>query len=166
MIRPADEAPGGADETVRFSVSGPYPGCGRLPRECRAKIGALVVIHPYYGEFFEGAKRLGPTHSSLEDGWVASSQKHPVKSAGRGHAMGLPARHSAHFAGPQVRLRRETRRAGGAAGWSLRDPELSLLDHGAVRLPLSAALSIATMMRCTATASSKLAAERVFSRRS
>src|SRR5215467_5227433 len=67
-------------------------------------------------KFFEEAKRLGPTHSSLEDGWVPSSQKHPVKSASRGHAMGLPARPSAHFAGPLVRLRRETRRAGDAAG--------------------------------------------------
>jgi putative ABC transport system substrate-binding protein len=40
------------------------------------------------------------------------------------------------------------------------------IDYGAVRLPVSAALSIAAMTRCTATASSKLGAERVPSRRS
>ena len=48
-----------------------------------------------------------------------------------------------------------------------RQPLFPALDHaGAVRQPLSAALSIAAMMRCTATASSKLGAVRVPSRRS
>ena len=39
-------------------------------------------------------------------------------------------------------------------------------NHGAVRFPLSADLSIAVMTRCTATAASKLGAVRVPSRRS
>jgi hypothetical protein len=45
---------------------------------------------------------------------------------------------------------------------------LALFDqsHGAVRFPLSADLSIAAMIRCTATASSKPGAVRVPSRRS
>src|SRR5215470_8593786 len=101
---------------------GAVPGCGALSVESRTQASVLVVTHPFCDEFFEEPKRLGPTHSLLEDDWVASSRKHLLKSASRGHAMSLPARRSAHFAGPQVRLRRETRRAGDTAGWSLRDP--------------------------------------------
>jgi len=106
-------------------MSGAAPGCGVLSVESRTQASVLVVAHPFCDEFFEEPKRLGPTHSLLEDDWVASSRKHLLKSASRGHAMSLPARRSAHFAGPQVRLRRETRRAGDTAGWSLRDPKRS-----------------------------------------
>jgi hypothetical protein len=54
-----------ADETVRFSVSGPNPVVTALSRECRAKTGALVVIHPFCLQSLRAAISL-PT---LRHGW-------------------------------------------------------------------------------------------------
>jgi len=89
-------------------MSGAAPGCGVLSVESRTQASVLVVAHPFCDEFFEEPKRLGPTHSLPEDGWVASSRKQLPAGVTR-----WACRHgSAHFADPQVCLRRETRRAG------------------------------------------------------
>jgi hypothetical protein len=39
------------DETLRFSIGGADPGCDRAIERMWSKIGALVVIHPFYELF-------------------------------------------------------------------------------------------------------------------